>query len=46
MDSIFSGYKFVPKEELLKDPAVEELLPDTQEASSNKAQEHDSKTAA
>jgi Ni/Fe-hydrogenase 1 B-type cytochrome subunit len=28
MDSIFSGYKFVPEEELLHDPAVEELLPD------------------
>jgi Ni/Fe-hydrogenase 1 B-type cytochrome subunit len=30
MDSIFSGYKFVPKEELLRDPAVEEMLPDSE----------------
>jgi Ni/Fe-hydrogenase 1 B-type cytochrome subunit len=34
MDSIFSGYKFVPEEELLRDPAaVEELKADVETVS-------------
>jgi Ni/Fe-hydrogenase 1 B-type cytochrome subunit len=32
MDSIFSGYKFVPKEELDRDPAVVEMEPDMEPA--------------
>lgn len=44
MDSIFSGYKFIPKEELLRDPAVEELQPDVDTVSMTTAQEEDSHT--
>lgn len=32
MDSIFSGYKFVPEEELLMDQAVQELAADAEAA--------------
>jgi Ni/Fe-hydrogenase 1 B-type cytochrome subunit len=46
MDSIFSGYKFVPEEELLRDPAVEELQPDVATAPSTSVREQDSHTAA
>ncbi len=44
MDSIFSGYKFVPKEEVLRDPAVEELQPDVETIPATTAQEQDSRT--
>ncbi|MEI9977607.1 MAG: Ni/Fe-hydrogenase, b-type cytochrome subunit [Edaphobacter sp.] len=46
MDSIFSGYKFVPKEELLRDPAIEELQPDVEGVPATVAKEKGSKTAA
>ncbi len=46
MDSIFSGYKFVPREELLKDPAVEELLPKGQTSPLTTIEEEDSETVA
>jgi Ni/Fe-hydrogenase 1 B-type cytochrome subunit len=44
MDSIFSGYKFVPEEEFLRDPAVQELQPDVEAVPSTAAQEQDSHT--
>ena len=46
MDSIFSGYKFVPEEELRRDPAVEELQPDAATAPATAVREQDSHTAA
>ncbi len=44
MDSIFSGYKFVPQEELLRDPAVEEFEPELEAVSKSAVQERDSHT--
>jgi Ni/Fe-hydrogenase 1 B-type cytochrome subunit len=46
MDSIFSGYKFVPKEELLKDPAVEELQPDVEVVPATAVRKEGSKKVA
>lgn len=44
MDSIFSGYKFVPQQELLRDPAVEELERDLETAAVSSAEEERSHT--
>jgi Ni/Fe-hydrogenase 1 B-type cytochrome subunit len=45
MDSIFSGYKFVPKQELLRDPAVEEQQPDVETVQAVAVEEEESHTA-
>ncbi|MBB6143831.1 Ni/Fe-hydrogenase 1 B-type cytochrome subunit [Silvibacterium bohemicum] len=45
MDSIFSGYKFVPKQELLRDPAVEEQQPDVETVQAVSVEEEESHTA-
>jgi Ni/Fe-hydrogenase 1 B-type cytochrome subunit len=39
MDSIFSGYKFIPAEELEKDPAVVEMEPDVEPAPATRERE-------
>jgi Ni/Fe-hydrogenase 1 B-type cytochrome subunit len=44
MDSIFSGYKFVPKEELLKDPAVVELQSEVETIPVTTTEEQESHT--
>lgn len=46
MDSIFSGYKFIPEEELLHDPAVEELQPELETVPAIADRKQDFKPAA